>query len=211
MPPVRRKGHLPIRTIVPVEPLPIEKVWITGNAGVGKTSLGGELGEALRIPFHSLDSIVWQSGWKKTADDLKQASIAELVTAERWVIEGVSLSGMREADLVVFLDLPRVVAASRALRRTMRYRFQTRPGLPDDCPEILITRRLLKIIRRFRRYTRPLILEAARERAQAGQRFVHIRTTAQQNELSAKLRAARGDSDLVVQTLVSLAARSPRP
>jgi adenylate kinase family enzyme len=164
----------------------INKIWVTGNAGVGKTALADLLGRSFGLPVHGLDLIVWQPGWRKTPDDQKLAAIAALTSADRWVIEGVSIPGMRQADLVVFLDLPRRVAIMRAMRRTLRFGFRTRPELPERCPEILITRRLLRVIWRFRRHTRPQLLAAIGECA-GQQAVVHIRTRAEQRQLVALL------------------------
>ena len=71
----------------------INRIWITGNAGVGKTALARAIGEALGLPVHGLDAIVWQPGWKKTPDEHKLAAIRALTANERWVIEGVRKAG----------------------------------------------------------------------------------------------------------------------
>ena len=47
------------------------RIFITGNAGSGKTTLAGQMGEALRIPVFGLDSIVWLPGWKKASSAVR--------------------------------------------------------------------------------------------------------------------------------------------
>ncbi len=125
------------------------RINVTGNAGAGKTALAAVLGEALELPVYSLDSIVWQSGWKKTPADPRAAAELELTTRPTWIIDGVSRSVRRSADLVLFLDVPRHVCTRRALMRSLRSLTSTRPGLPEGCPEWKIIPRLLKIIWQF--------------------------------------------------------------
>jgi hypothetical protein len=50
------------------------------------------------------------------------------------------------ADLIVFLDYPRWVSFWRCAKRNWRYLFRSRPGLPENCPEIRIVPTLIRII-----------------------------------------------------------------
>jgi len=125
------------------------RINVTGNAGAGKTTLAARLGEALRVPVFSLDSVVWKPGWQKTPPDERRAAEHELVARPSWVIDGVSTTVRQASDLVVFLDVSRSVCAWRGLKRNLRYFTRTRPGLPDGCPEWQILPRLLGIVWRF--------------------------------------------------------------
>ncbi len=136
------------------------RIFITGNAGSGKTTLAGQMGESLGIPVFGLDSIVWLPGWKKTGSAVREAQVAELISKPDWVIEGVSNTVIEAADIVVFLDVNRRTAFWRCAKRNWRYLFHSRPGLPDHCPEILIVPRLVQIIWRFPANVRPAILSA---------------------------------------------------
>lgn len=125
------------------------RIHVTGNAGAGKTTLAHRIGAELGLPVHSLDAIVWQPGWKKTPADERRALEEALVDPPRWVIDGVSARVREASDVVIFLDVPRTVCAVRALRRSLRSRGRTRPGLPPGCPEWRIVPRLLELIWRF--------------------------------------------------------------
>lgn len=125
------------------------RINITGNAGAGKTTLAYHLAKELELPMFSLDTIVWQPGWKKTPPEERKALEEELVRKPSWVIDGVSSQVRQASDLVIFLAVPRRICAWRGVMRSLRYINRTRPGLPPNCPEWRIIPRLLQIIWRF--------------------------------------------------------------
>ncbi len=152
-----------------------QRILITGNAGSGKTTLAKQVSTALDIPFHSLDRIVWQEGWRKTPANERQQQIEELVQEPSWVIDGVSFQVQESADLVVLLDIPRRACFLRVIKRNWRYLFKSRPELPANCPEIRIILTLCKIIWNFPNKVRPQILSKVQESSE-NQHFYHIKT-----------------------------------
>lgn len=151
----------------------MRKILVTGNAGSGKSTTAKIIAETLGVPFVCLDSIVWGEGWQKTTADEVLRKTNELIVNDAWVIDGVSYEAMNAADTVIFLDFPRHVCYVRAAKRNWRYLFQSRPDLPDNCPEILIIPKLVKIIWRFPNRVRPKILN---EKARRSGTFIHIRS-----------------------------------
>ncbi len=146
------------------------RIHITGNAGSGKSTLASRIGEALDLPVFGLDQVVWQPGWKKSPPEFRNEKLAELLAEPEWVIEGVAKPIRDAADVIIFLDVSRPVAYFRCARRNWRYLFRSRPGLPADCPEILIIPRLAKIIWNFPKLMRPGILaDLARSEASVHQ------------------------------------------
>jgi len=135
------------------------RINVTGNAGAGKTTASIRIGELLKLPVHSLDAVVWQPHWRKTSPAQRKALEHDLTRGPSWVIDGVSAHVRSAADLSVVLDYPRRVCLYRAARRNLPYLFRSRPGLPENCPEILIVPRLLKMIFRFPRLIGAQILE----------------------------------------------------
>ncbi len=150
-----------------------QRILVTGNAGSGKTTFATELAQQLQLPYFTLDTIVWQPRWRKTGTVEKAERIAELIERDCWVIDGVSDTVLAVADVVVFLDVARRVSAWRVARRSVRYLFRSRPGLPRHCPEILVIPRLGRLIWDFRNNVRPKLLAAQRQRGATN--FVHIR------------------------------------
>jgi len=159
----------------------MKRILVTGNAGSGKSTLAKRIADQLGLPCHGLDTVVWQSGWRKTEVDERNRRIDELTAAEHWVIDGVSLRAQAKADTVVFLDVSRRTSVWRVSKRNWRYLFRSRPGLPANCPEILIIPTLLRIIRNFPIRVRPKILEEMAT-GPAGRRFLHLRTSAEVDE-----------------------------
>jgi adenylate kinase family enzyme len=98
---------------------------ITSASGNGGTTFSRELAARLDVPFHELDALFWRPGWMETPADEFRALVEPIVSSEAWVIDG-SYQGrlgdlvLRNADLVVWLDLPMYVWLPRQLRRTFR-------------------------------------------------------------------------------------------
>lgn len=144
------------------------KLHITGNAGSGKTTLARKLGDALDLPVHGLDNVVWGPGWQKMPRDVIADRITALVSEPAWVIEGVSYQVVEAADIVVFLDVPRRVSFVRCARRNWPYLFRSRPELPENCPELLILPKLIEIIWKFKANVRPTLLAKTEALGQQG-------------------------------------------
>lgn len=149
------------------------RILVTGNAGSGKSTVAKELSNRHGLLYSSLDSVVWQEGWKKTPREVRRKKIQKLIAQDSWVIDGVDYDVLTAAEVIVFLDLPRGTCIFRAMRRNIPYLFSSRPELPDNCPEILVLPQLLKIIWRFPKRVRPTILAEKTKRSEG---FIHIRS-----------------------------------
>ena len=135
------------------------KIHITGNAGAGKTTLAKELGAKMDLPVFHLDQVVWKPYWEKTDSETRKRLEEELLCNPNWIIEGVSSNISYQADLVIFLDVPRYKCIWRCLLRNIPFLFKSRPELPEHCPEILIFPKLLSIIWRFQTLIRAKLLQ----------------------------------------------------
>lgn len=151
----------------------MKRVHVTGNAGVGKSTLAAAIGSLLGLPVYGLDRIVWQPGWRKTDPQERTRLEQALVDKDSWVIDGVSGRVREAADTIIFLDFARRVSFWRCAKRNHRYLFRSRPGLPDKCPEILIAPRLARLIWRFPTVVRPEIM-ADLHRYRAERTVVHV-------------------------------------
>jgi adenylate kinase family enzyme len=122
------------------------RIHVTGNAGAGKTTLAVKLGQELRMPVIHLDTIVWQPGWKSVPVDQRNEALRLAASPKNWIIEGVSRYIREQADVVVFLDIPRHTCVWRCAKRNWRYLFRSRPEMPIGCPEWRIMARLIRMI-----------------------------------------------------------------
>ncbi|MEO5792576.1 MAG: shikimate kinase [Gaiellaceae bacterium] len=89
----------------------------------GKTTLGRELARRLKLPFVELDSLVHGPNWTETPDDELRAVVEPIVVSNEWVIDGgywgkLGDLVLRNADVVVWLDLPMRIWLPRLIRRT---------------------------------------------------------------------------------------------
>jgi len=137
------------------------KINVTGSAGAGKTTFAKRLAHDLGIPALHLDAIVWQPGWQKTPPMQRQALESEMMSQADWVIDGVSEQVRQQADLVIVLTTPRARCMKQALARNLPYLFKSRPGLPENCPEILILPKLVQMIWRYPKLLKPIFVAEA--------------------------------------------------
>ena len=90
----------------------------------GKTTLGRELARRLDVPFVELDSLVHGPNCTETPDDELRALVDPIVASDGWVIDGgywgkLGDLVLRNADAVVWLDLPVRIWLPRLVRRTL--------------------------------------------------------------------------------------------
>jgi adenylate kinase family enzyme len=114
---------------------------VASASGNGKTTLGRELAERLRLPFIELDSLVHGPGWVETPDDELRARVGPIVMSDGWVIDGAYQHKLGDlvldaADLIVWLDLPIRIWLPRLVRRTWR-RIRSREQLWNGNTESL--------------------------------------------------------------------------
>jgi adenylate kinase family enzyme len=98
---------------------------VASASSSGKTTLGRELARRLGVRFVELDALNHGPGWTEATPDELRARVEPLIADEGWVVDGAYRSKLgdlvlRNADLVVWLDLPRRVWVPRLLRRTIR-------------------------------------------------------------------------------------------
>ena len=117
---------------------------IVGGPGSGKSTLATELGEITGLPVFHMDHIHWQPGWVMRDLDERIRLAGEIHLQDRWIQEGGLSRTYAErcarADTVIWLDLPLRVRLSRIVKRRVQYAGQTRPDLPENCPELTFIR-----------------------------------------------------------------------
>ena len=117
----------------------MRRVLIIGPCGSGKSTLAYELAPKLGLPLVHMDQLGWQPGWVETEKAELHAKLANAVAEDAWLIEGnygsTLVPRLQRADTVVYLDFPIRLCLWRLMRRIASHRGQSRPDMPEACPE----------------------------------------------------------------------------
>lgn len=140
----------------------MRRVLVIGCPGAGKSTLTRALAETLGLPAVYLDRLWWKSGWINRTRAEFDARLDAALAGDAWVMDGNYLRTLprrlERCDAVLFLDYPRRLCLSRALRRILRWRGRTRPDMAEGCPERLDPA-FIRWIWDFHRTQRPRVLE----------------------------------------------------
>ena len=124
--------------------------------------LATRLAATLGLPLVHLDREFHRPGWVEPPLEEWVARVEALIAGEEWVIDGNYGSTMElrlsRADTSVFLDLPTLTCVIGILGRVRRWHGRSRPDMAEGCPEHF-NLDFLRYTRRFRRDTRPRVVE----------------------------------------------------
>jgi adenylate kinase family enzyme len=117
----------------------MKRVIIIGPCGSGKSTLARDLAPRMGLPLVHMDQLGWQAGWIETEKAELNARLANAVADDEWLIEGnygsTLAPRLERADTVIYLDFPIRLCLWRLLRRIVTHRGQSRPDMPEGCPE----------------------------------------------------------------------------
>jgi adenylate kinase family enzyme len=157
----------------------MQRIVILGNSGSGKSTLARQLGQRLNVPVVHLDTLFWEPGWVEPDAEVFRARVRAAMTPDTWVCEGNYARRtfdlrLPRADLIIWLDTPRVTCFKRVVLRSALNR--PRADLPVGCTEKLDRAFLsfLNYVWNFERSTRPGI-EAMRLAVGPRIPVVHLR------------------------------------
>ncbi|WP_339411044.1 AAA family ATPase [Pseudomonas sp. EA_35y_Pfl2_R5] len=116
----------------------MQRIVILGNAGSGKSTLARSLGKSLSLPVVHLDTLFWEPGWVEPDATQFRERVRDAVATDTWICEGNYARRtfdlrLPNADLIIWLDTPRLTCLRRVIVRSALNR--PRPDLPAGCRE----------------------------------------------------------------------------
>jgi len=101
-----------------------KRIAIIGVPGSGKSTLALKIKRLLNIPIYHLDTLSFVKGKKQDPNEVL-AIQRKLVELDSWIIEGCSFKTLdlrfKRAQIVVYLDFPRLLCLWRAFKRGFFY------------------------------------------------------------------------------------------
>ena len=117
----------------------MRRVIIIGPCGSGKSTLARELAPLMGLPLIHMDQLNWNPGWIETERSALRARVEDVAARDAWLIDGnygsVLAPRLERADTVIYLDFPIRLCLWRLIRRIVSHRGQSRPDMPEGCPE----------------------------------------------------------------------------
>ena len=117
----------------------MRKVAVFGNAGGGKSTLARKLAALTGLPLYPVDMLEFRSDGAAVPREEYLKTHAELLTRDRWIIDGfggVESAWQRfaSADTLVYVDLPLLTHARWVTKRLVKGLFVTPEGWPAGSP-----------------------------------------------------------------------------
>ena len=128
-----------------------KKIAVIGCAGSGKTTLAFKLAATFKLPLYHLDDYQWLPDWQKVEHNEFVKAHDALCDLPAWIIEG---SGnkllpyrIQKADVVIFLNIPRVTCIWRVVKRSLLNWNKESPGSPKGCKERIFSFAFLEFLK----------------------------------------------------------------
>lgn len=159
----------------------MKKVLVIGPGGAGKSTFARRLSQLLNIEVKHLDSFYWRAGWTKPSEEEWLQTVAELTSANAWIIDG-NFGGtlefrLKHCDTIIFLDMPRLLCIWRVTKRRLLYRNRSRPDMAEGCNEKLDLE-FLNWVWSYSRRSRPRVVKLLDEHSGSKQ-VVWLRSNAE--------------------------------
>ncbi|MCL2514071.1 MAG: topology modulation protein [Oscillospiraceae bacterium] len=123
------------------------KIILVGSGGSGKSWLSKRIAEIVGYPLYHLDVEHWKPGWVMPPKEERAAWQREIMSGEKWIIDGNYHSTLElrfaAADLIVFLDINRVICLISAIKR----QGKKRSDLPDYLEEKLFSKDFFEFLK----------------------------------------------------------------
>lgn len=119
----------------------MNRILIIGSGGSGKSTLAKQLGSLLQLPVVHMDAHFWNPGWVPKPNEEWDELVRQYTAQEQWIMDGNYSRTMefriKRAEVIIYLDLPRLLCMYRIVKRRLMYHNRTRPDMNEGCPEKL--------------------------------------------------------------------------
>ena len=117
-----------------------DKILIIGCAGSGKTTLAKKIHLITGLPIIHMDKYYWTKHWTPKPDAQWNEIVQQLCKQPQWIMDGNYTKTMayrfKQANLVIYLDMPRWRCLLRVIIRRLIFLFNSRrDDIPYDCKE----------------------------------------------------------------------------
>ncbi|MNV61597.1 topology modulation protein [compost metagenome] len=88
-----------------------------------------------------MDTYYWNADWVPKPNEEWNNIVEQFINEEHWIMDGNYSRTMdiriNKADLIIFLDMPRLLCIYRIIKRRIIYHKKSRPDMNQECPEKL--------------------------------------------------------------------------
>lgn len=100
----------------------MKKIYIIGSVASGKSTLAKKLSKKLKIDCFELDKVIWNDEKHVKRSKMEVSNLfLKILSNDAWIIEDVGrndfLEGIKQADIVYFLDINKYLIYFRILKR----------------------------------------------------------------------------------------------
>lgn len=107
----------------------INRIYIVGASGTGKSTLAAQLSKQLGIPHFDLDDVRYPPITnKKQSYEERLPEVSKITKKDKWIVEGIYTNTwvnelLEEADQIIWLDIPLSVTLPRLAKRYLKRVF----------------------------------------------------------------------------------------
>ena len=173
------------------------RILVVGVTGSGKSTFARRVASQRGVAFVDGDTIGWLPGWVQRDPDAQRALAEERLATDEWVLASAWRAwadlALARAELVVALDLPRLVSLRRLVARTVR-RVVTHEEVCNGNTETLRTAlsRDSVVLWHFRSFARKRVTAHAWSEDPAVPPVLLVRSVAEAETLARRLADGAG-------------------